>query len=33
MEDLVDLVSLFVWIVVLYVTVIYLERKRIDKDE
>ena len=33
MEDLADLVSLFVWIVVLYVTVIYLERNRIDKDE
>ena len=33
MEDLADLVSLFVWIVVLYITVIYLERKRIDKDE
>lgn len=33
MEDLVDLVSLFVWIVILYITVIYLERKRIDKDE
>jgi len=33
MEELVDLVSLFVWIVVLYITVIYLERKRIDKDE
>ena len=33
MEDLVDLVSLFVWVVVLYVTVIYLERNRIDKDE
>ena len=33
MEDLVDLVSLFVWIVVLYITVIYLERNRIDKDE
>jgi len=33
MEDLADLVSLFVWIVVLYITVIYLERNRIDKDE
>lgn len=33
MEDLADLVSLFVWIVILYITVIYLERKRIDKDE
>ena len=33
MEDLVSLVTMFVLIGILYITVIYLERKRIDKDE